>query len=304
MAGAEGERIRAEKVTDKIKLMPDPRRPAEKEVELHNLTHLPYRNWCPICIAAKGKDLDHRKDAHEARGLPEFSFDYCFPGNEFGYKLTVLVGRERTSGITMATIVPGKGSKGKFVADQVWDFIAECGYKSEDIVLKTDQEPAIKYLVKDMVLERGDEPGCRTLLGESPVGSSGSNGVVGRAVQTIEGQVRVLKMALEERLGVKVHAESNIVTFMAEYAAYLVKRLEMGKDGETAVERNKGKSATVMGIEFGEKVLYKKKFKDKSSKIEPRWEKGIFVGVRVKSGEFWSATLGGIKKMRSARRLP
>ena len=82
MAGTEGEKIRAEKVTDKIKPMLDPRRPTEKEVELHNLTHLPYRNWCPICISAKGKDLDHRKDVREARGLPEFSFDYCFPGSD------------------------------------------------------------------------------------------------------------------------------------------------------------------------------------------------------------------------------
>ena len=267
MEGAEGQRIRAEKEQERIKAMADPRRPTEKEVELHNLTHLPYRNWCELCVAAKGKDLDHRKDVREARCLPEYSFDYCFPGDEFGYHLTILVGRERATGMTMATVVPEKGSKGKFVADKVLDFIAECGNMKGDILIKTDQEPAIKYLVKDIVLERGDEPDCRTVVEESPVGSSGSNGVIERAVQTIEGQVRVLKLALENRVKAKVPADSNVVTFMAEYAAYLVNRLEVGKDGKTASERNRGKAATVLGVEFGEKVMFKKKVENKASKI-------------------------------------
>jgi hypothetical protein len=136
-----GERIRAEREQENIKIMTDPRKPTGKEVELHNLTHLPYRNWCDVCVAAKGKDLDHRRDVREARGLPEYSFDYCFPGNEFGYHLTILVGRERVTGMTMATVDPEKGSKGKFVADKVLEFITECGNLKGDIVIKTDQEP-------------------------------------------------------------------------------------------------------------------------------------------------------------------
>jgi hypothetical protein len=83
-------------------------------------------------VAAKGKDLDHRKCIREERGLPEFSFDYCFPGDEFGYRLTILVGRERTSGMTFATTVPEKGSKGKFVADRCLEFFAECGFRTGD----------------------------------------------------------------------------------------------------------------------------------------------------------------------------
>ena len=40
--------------------------------------------------------------------------------------------------------------------------------------------------------------------------------------------------------------------FLPEYAAYLLNRLEVGKDGKTAYERAKGKLATVVGLEFGE----------------------------------------------------
>ncbi len=81
VAGAEGERIRAEKETERTKSITDPRKPTEKEFEDHHRTHLPYRNWCPHCVRAKGKDLDHRKAADSDRGSAEHSLDHCFPGN-------------------------------------------------------------------------------------------------------------------------------------------------------------------------------------------------------------------------------
>ena len=145
-----------------------------------------------------------------------------------GYKLTVLVGRERASGMTMATVVPMKGSSGKFAVDKALDLMIECGSGSGDVIVKTDQETAIEYLVKDIVEARGDENGSRTIVEESPVKSKGSNGVMERAVQTIEGQIRVMKLALEGRLKRKVEADKNVVMFMAEYAGYLVNRLEVG----------------------------------------------------------------------------
>ena len=122
-------------------------------------------------------------------------------------------------------------------------------------------------------------------------------------MQSIEGQIRVMKLALEERVGQEIKADSNIITFMAGHAAYLMNRLEVGKDGKTAYERTKGKAATVLGIEFGEKLVWKKKAGQKMDKINSRWEFGIFVGVRPKSGELWVATPGGVHKTRSVRRI-
>ena len=43
-----------------MRAMVDPRLPTEEEVANHELTHLPYRNWCPACVKAKVKDLNHR----------------------------------------------------------------------------------------------------------------------------------------------------------------------------------------------------------------------------------------------------
>ena len=135
----------------------------------------------------EGKDIDHRRDSGEERGLSEYSWDYFFPGDGKGNKLTVLGGKERCTGTYMAAAVPEKGSRGRYVVDEVRKMIEEVGDKGSSIIVKSDQEPAITVLIKDLIEER--EEG-RTVVEESPKGSSGSNGVVERGTQGIEGQMR------------------------------------------------------------------------------------------------------------------
>ena len=214
--------------------------------------------------------------------------------------MTTLVGKERLSGMKFATSVPCKGSSGKFVVDKALDFIEEVGDANGRIILKNDQEPSMQHFVQDLLKAREDG---RTILEESPVKSSGSNGMVERGVQGIEGQLRALWLAFQDRMGEKLDAKEKIATFIPDYAAYLMNRLEVGKDGKTAYERTKGKKPTVLGIEFGEKVLYKIKPSQKMEKINARWDYGIFVGVRRRSGELWIAAQDQIFSVRSVRRI-
>ena len=102
------------------------------------------------------------------------------------------------------------------------------------IIIKSDQESAVNRLVKDLVEARAEG---KSVVEESLVGSSGSNGVVERTVQAVEGQIRVMLLALEARLGAMVAATEPIVTYIPDHAMYLINRLEVGKDGKTAYER-------------------------------------------------------------------
>ena len=71
---------------------------------------------------------------------------------------------------------------------------------------------------------------------------------------------------------------------MAENAAYLANRLEVGRDGKTVYQRSRGRKTTVKGLEFGEKMLWKVCRANKRMKVRPRWEFGIMVGVRRRMG--------------------
>ena len=122
------------------------------------------------------------------------------------------------------------------------------------IIVKNDQEPAMKIFIDDLVKAR--EEG-RTILEESPVKSSGSNGVAERGVQEMEGHVRALFLAFQERVGSKVDTRERVVSFIPEYAAYLMNRLDVGTDGKVAYERVKGRNRLFWESNLGRKFYTK-----------------------------------------------
>eukprot|EP00973_Karenia_brevis_P006990 947589-Karenia_brevis.AAC.1 len=78
--------------------------PSEQEVKEHyEMGHAVFRNWCGVCVRARSKEWDCRRDDGKERNLPEYVWGYCFPGDENGFKWTVLVGKERKTGMIMAT---------------------------------------------------------------------------------------------------------------------------------------------------------------------------------------------------------
>ena len=119
--------------------------------------------------------------------------------------------------------------------------------------------------------------------------SSGSNGVVERAAQGVEGQIRVVLIALEDRVGRQLDPQEAVVTFIPEYAAYVLNRLEVGKDGQTAYEMARGKKATVVGIEFGGESFVEKKEEGQDGQAQE--QEGIW-DIPGSEEEKWRA-LGG-----------
>ena len=144
----------------------------------------------------------------------------------------------------MATSVPTKRSTGQFAVDKCLEYIEENGDKEGSIIIKSDQENSIEYLMNEIVEGRVEG---RTIIENSPKQSSGSNAIVERGVQEIEGKMRALLLSLEERIGRRVDAKERIVAFIPEYAAYLLNRLQRGEDGMVPYERVKGKNPTILG---------------------------------------------------------
>ena len=177
--------------------------------------------------------------------------------------------------MTMAAVVPVERTSGQFAAMKVLEFIKECGVAETEIILKSDQENAIQALMAVIVKTSG---AAITVLETSPVGSCGSNGVVERGVQVVEGLIKTLLSACEARYDIKIELQEKLVIFTAEYAVHLINGLEVGKDGKTACERCRGKRSTVMAIELGEKLLWKVRQKNKLSKAQPE------MGVRSVGG--------------------
>ena len=150
---------------------------------------------------------------------------------------------EKHSKMKKMVVVPSKGSTGRYAANMVLELIDECGDKDRQIIVKTDQEPAIKFLVDDICTAR---TGAKTVVEQAPKGkmSKGSNGVIERAVQSMEQYLRTLKSALDERMRCRIDVKHPILTWLCEYAGYAMNRLEVSADGKTAYVRKQGRRPT------------------------------------------------------------
>ena len=86
-----------------VKVLPSPALPSQKEVDSHSVLHLPYRDWCPACVKAKGREDGHPKVATKREGKPIAVMDYksynMNAEEEADEKITSIVMRDQSSGM-------------------------------------------------------------------------------------------------------------------------------------------------------------------------------------------------------------
>ena len=59
--------------------MKDPTAPTRQERLRHELTHVPFRPWCPECVAGQAADNPHRSQhKDDDDGIIKVSVDYGF----------------------------------------------------------------------------------------------------------------------------------------------------------------------------------------------------------------------------------
>ena len=64
---------------EELKSVPAPVVPSEEEVELHNVSHLPFRGWFSACVRGRGYHQVNAK-TKEAEQKPAVPVDYGFFG--------------------------------------------------------------------------------------------------------------------------------------------------------------------------------------------------------------------------------
>ena len=124
-----------------------------------------------------------------------------------------------------------------------------------------------------------------------------------RGVQIVEGQIRVLKDAFETRVGTSIPSNHSIVAWLVEFAGTVINRYEVGLDGKTPFERLRGKQSRLIGLEFGEKVNFRRTAVGaRMSKLDSLWSDGVFLVYRSIRGEIVVGTESGVFKTRTVQR--
>jgi hypothetical protein len=141
------------------------------------------------------------------------------------------------------------------------------------------------------------------LLENSPVGESQSNGVAERAVQAAGEHIRVVKLALESKVGIRFPAVHPIVSWIAKHAADMINKFHVGPDGKTSYEIIKGEKYTRSLVEFGEEIFFRRG-KLSKNKLEARWGGDIFLGIEWRTGAAHVGAKEGVLEARGIRRVP
>ena len=88
-----------------------PGAPTVRELEEHNVTHLPHRSWCEVCVSSRARDKPHyRGQGQDDKCIPEVVFDYGFLGTKGESETQAIqIARDRRTQLLFAHHVPRKG---------------------------------------------------------------------------------------------------------------------------------------------------------------------------------------------------
>ena len=111
--------------------------------------------------------------------------------------------------------------------------IEKLGY--DEIILKSDNEPALRSVQAEVKPLGETSPFSRTHFLVTV-------GAAERAVETVGEQVRVLRHALELRVGRRLPGHHRVTARLIEHAADMLSRFFVGDGGRTAYERATGEA--------------------------------------------------------------
>ena len=300
---------------EKVRPIRAPGQPSQKEIDDHELTHCPYRSWCDHCVRGQAKDSPHRTIAGEFadESIVRVVLDYCFFQEDLKPEdveekntasdkmtMTVLVMLETLCHSIWAYTVRSKGASEAWVAEHIVEDMETVGVTEERLIVKADQEISITDVQKAVVKLRS---GYGTAIDQSRVGDSNSNGKIERAIQDFKGLVRTLRSALEEKIGEKVHLDDAVTPWLVRHAAHLITRCRTRENGRTSCQLMKGRRSSAKMVPFCEVVLFKiPKTQQRIGDFEDRWEKGVWVGFVMRSGDHLVATSRGVFKASTVMR--
>ena len=270
------------------------------EVRQHNI---PYRSWCGHCVRGKGRALQHqqnRASREEAgRARPRVSMDYFQLGKKSDDSaLPLLAIIDEKSQRVFSVALSGKGVVHQYNTAIVVKLLKCLGL--QDAVLKTDTERSLVALRSAAQLRL---PGIG--FEDAVKGESQTNGPIESAVRRLQAQARTLKSSLESRYGISIGPRHPILCWLVDYCGTLLSRFQRGADGFTPYERSTGKKWRIELPEFGECDWYQPlKGERDRSKLEAKFEPGIYLGIQEGTAMRWIGTAEGVVRTWTIKRKP
>ena len=137
----------------------------------------------------------------------------------------------------------------------------------------------------------------------SPEGDHQANGMAESAVRELKRQMRVLRLATEDKLGKRIADDSPILAWLPRYSAAILNNDRVGADGKTAEFRRTGKNWRKPSMQFMEMVHVRKLGEMGQSNYQSRMTSGRLLGFHERSGAVLAMTAEGVIRGKSASKI-
>ena len=180
-----------------------PEPPTDATRMAHNATHVPFRDWCPFCVASRGRSSPHRRVVvnRTADTLPKLQTDYMFIRTVAESKTQPCITFVETrSGVVISFMCARKGGDEDLTKEILRHF--EAYSFLNPVILQCDKELSIIDVCRTLARERK----ARTVLRFAPKTSHQRNGFVEAVHGHIQGLARCSQTQTETNTGVQLSA--------------------------------------------------------------------------------------------------
>ena len=257
----EGEMVQAEVV------QPAARLPTPHERKMHEATHLPFRQWCGHCVAAKSKDNVHKHQEDDQRERPTVQVD--FGHAECG---EVLIAVDYWTKTCMAEVMSKKSVNA--IGESLANFLGELNY-GEAIEICCDNEPVLAAGVK-LTKDIRTRNGLETIVTCGKAYDKGRTSAAERYIRILRNQAKCIVSFVEEKVKVKIPPDAMLQAWAFQHGSWLVNKFHKSSTtGLTAFQCVHGRPYRGRICTFGESVYG---HDAKQSKYRLQWRKGLWLG--------------------------
>ena len=199
--------------------------PTDAARMVHTATHVPFRGWCPFCVASRGRNSPHRRVVvnKTADTLQKLQTDYMFIRTVAESKTQPCITFVETrSGAVISFMCARKGGYEDLTKEILRHFEAY-GFLNA-VIIQCDKEMSIIDVCRKVARERN----ARTVLRSAPKTSHQSNGFV----EAVHGHIQGLARC-ETNTGMQFSLISPANPFSIRYAGFVLSRFTVRPDGRT-----------------------------------------------------------------------
>ena len=280
------EDVKDQEESRKPKVARVPNKPTKAEYDEHMLLHAEYRSWCPYCLQGKAVSNQHVAgiDSDDKLGVT-ISMDYTYMNAELDddndYGVAHLVMHDNGTNALWCMKVDSKEAKPEIVSWMNQNLL-NAGYAGVRLTLKSDGEPAMQALKRALAVKRE----CETAIVHTPARESKSNCAVERAIRTWKGQMRTMRLHLEDRLKSVIAVDHPILSWLAVWSCEVLNKYKV-RDGRTAYELMTGHKVKHTVYAFGQRI-WGMFTGDKNAKNDhdSNWIEAYVVGIVPNCGSY------------------